>query len=170
MVSSWAGRILPALVDGRKAARHDGIPPWEVLVVRFASALLLISWVALAGSEPEPASQSDGKSPFRAGQFKAAPEPAEALPASPNSVSLHFRAGRSYERPAAVASPVAAHKNVRQGHGERIAPQSPWNASVSPAAARQHAAARHEFEGAGRGIERGVMRLGALIGRLLPHK
>jgi hypothetical protein len=65
--------MLPALVDVPKAARYDGIPlREEVLVVRFVSTLFLISGVALAGSKPEPPSKIDGESLFRARHFKAA--------------------------------------------------------------------------------------------------
>jgi len=207
MVSSWAGRILPALVDGRKAARYDGIPPREeVLVVRFASALFLISWVVLAESKPEPASQSDGESLFRTCQFKAAARKfEEALLALQNSASLHFWAGRSYARLAEVASPLSARRNARKAQIhleaavklepanrqylaelfefylgspewfdggldraaillERIGPDDGGPATPS----KRLTDARNEFRGAGWSIQKGVLRLGAVIGRLVP--
>ena len=209
MVSSWAGRILPALVDGRKAAWYDGIPPREVLVVRFASALFLISCVALAGWKPEPASQSDGESLFRACQFKAAARKfEEALLASQNSARLHFWAGRSYVRLAEVASPLSTRRNARKAqiHLEAAVKLEPANRQYlaelfefylgspewfdggldraaillerigpddgGPATPgkRLTDAPRNEFRGAGWGIQKGVLRLGAVIGRPVPQK
>ena len=168
MVSSWAGRILPALVDGRKAAGHDGIPPWEVLVVRFASALFLISSVALATSKPEPGEDVDGRALFRACHFKAAARIFEEAPLpSQNSACLHFWAGRSYPRLGEMASPSSTHKNADKAHRARIAPQPYWGASTPITAARQHDDAGYEFTGAGSAIKGGVRRLGSLIGRLL---
>jgi hypothetical protein len=137
--------------------------------VRFASALFLISWVAFAGSTPQPASERDGESLFRAFQLNAAErEFEETPPALQNSASLHFWTGRLYARLPEVASPSAAHKNAGKAPRAWIAPQSYWVPSASITAARQHDHARHEFTGAGSGIKGGVRRLGALIGRLLP--
>lgn len=136
--------------------------------MRFASALFLISWVALAGSKPEPASEIDCKALFRACHFKAAESEFEKTPpALQNSASLDFWTGRFYARLPEVAGPSAAHKNADKAHRARVVPQSNWGASTSITAARQHDDARWEFAGAGSALQGGVRRLGSLIGRLL---
>jgi hypothetical protein len=141
--------------------------------MRFASALFLISWVALAESKPEPASAIAGEALFRACHLKAAARKfGEARPASQKSASLHLRAGGSYPYPglAEVASPSATDKKADKAPVARIAPHSYWIASASITAARQHDDARYEFTGAGAAIQGGVRRLGSLIGRLVPGK
>lgn len=136
--------------------------------MRCASALFLISWVVLAGSELEAASEIDGEALFRACHFKAAESESEKTPpALQNSASLDFWTGRLHARLPEVAGPSAAHKNADKAHRARIAPQSYWGASTSITAARQHDDARWEFAGAGSAIQGGVRRLGSLIGRLL---
>lgn len=136
--------------------------------MRFASALFLISWVALAGSNPEPASEIDGAALFRACHFNAAESEFEKTPRGlQSSASLHCQTGKLYARLPEVASPSAAHKNPEEVRRARVAPQSNWAASTSITATRQHDDARWEFAGAGSAIQGGVRRLGSLIGRLL---
>ena len=50
----------------------------------------------------------------------------EARLASLNSASLHYSAGRSYLRPAEVASPLTANKNPHKAQ-THVGPLSNWN-------------------------------------------